>query len=43
MIDFRELKARKSDDPDGMRFNVQDYVRQQSQRSSCFNSSCLTT
>ncbi|XP_018349185.1 PREDICTED: ras-related protein Rab-37-like isoform X2 [Trachymyrmex septentrionalis] len=39
----RELKARKSDNPDGMKFNVQDYVRQQSQRSSCFNSSCLTT
>ncbi|XP_014482093.1 PREDICTED: ras-related protein Rab-37-like isoform X2 [Dinoponera quadriceps] len=39
----RELKARKSDDPDGTKFNVQDYVRQQSQRSSCFNSSCLTT
>ncbi|XP_018395221.1 PREDICTED: ras-related protein Rab-37-like isoform X2 [Cyphomyrmex costatus] len=39
----RELKARKSDNPDGMKFNVQDYVRQQSQRSSCFNSSCLST
>ncbi|XP_018364963.1 PREDICTED: ras-related protein Rab-37-like [Trachymyrmex cornetzi] len=39
----RELKARKSDNSDGMKFNVQDYVRQQSQRSSCFNSSCLTT
>ncbi|XP_071646465.1 ras-related protein Rab-37 isoform X1 [Temnothorax longispinosus] len=39
----RELKARKSDNPDGAKFNVQDYVRQQSQRSSCFNSSCLTT
>ncbi|KYQ60446.1 Ras-related protein Rab-26 [Trachymyrmex zeteki] len=39
----RELKARKSDDSDGTKFNVQDYVRQQSQRSSCFNSSCLTT
>ncbi|XP_077261343.1 ras-related protein Rab-37 isoform X2 [Temnothorax americanus] len=39
----RELKARKSDNPDGTKFNVQDYVRQQSQRSSCFNPSCLTT
>ncbi|XP_071577556.1 ras-related protein Rab-37 isoform X2 [Temnothorax nylanderi] len=39
----RELKARKSDNLDGTKFNVQDYVRQQSQRSSCFNSSCLTT
>ncbi|XP_012063310.1 PREDICTED: ras-related protein Rab-37 [Atta cephalotes] len=39
----RELKARKSDNPDETKFNVQDYVRQQSQRSSCFNSSCLTT
>ncbi|XP_011693098.1 PREDICTED: ras-related protein Rab-37 [Wasmannia auropunctata] len=39
----RELKARKSDGSDGTKFNVQDYVRQQSQRSSCFNSSCLTT
>ncbi|XP_070512677.1 ras-related protein Rab-37 isoform X4 [Cardiocondyla obscurior] len=39
----RDLKARKSDDSDGTKFNVQDYVRQQSQRSSCFNSSCLTT
>ncbi|XP_024876599.1 ras-related protein Rab-37-like [Temnothorax curvispinosus] len=38
----RELKARKSDNPDGAKFNVQDYVRQQSQQSSCFNSSCLT-
>ncbi|XP_012234395.1 ras-related protein Rab-37-like isoform X1 [Linepithema humile] len=39
----RELKARKSDNPDETKFNVQDYVRQQSQRSSCFNSICLTT
>ncbi|XP_025159679.1 ras-related protein Rab-37 isoform X4 [Harpegnathos saltator] len=39
----RELKARKSDDPDETKFNVQDYVRQQSQRSSCFSSNCLTT
>ncbi|KAG5323580.1 RAB26 protein, partial [Acromyrmex heyeri] len=39
----RELKARKSDNPDETKFNVQDYVRQQSQRSFCFNSSCLTT
>ncbi|XP_011640660.1 ras-related protein Rab-37 [Pogonomyrmex barbatus] len=39
----RELKARKSDNPDETKFNVQDYVRQQSQRNSCFNSSCLTT
>lgn len=39
----RELKARKSDNPDETKFNVQDYVRQQSQRSSCFNTSCLTT
>ncbi|XP_070171735.1 ras-related protein Rab-37 isoform X2 [Polyergus mexicanus] len=40
----RELKARKSDNPDETKFNVQDYVRQQSQRNpTCFNSSCLTT
>ncbi|XP_035741865.1 ras-related protein Rab-37-like isoform X3 [Vespa mandarinia] len=39
----RELKARKSSDPDDTKFNVQDYVRQQSKRSSCFNSNCLTT
>ncbi|XP_078045756.1 ras-related protein Rab-37 isoform X2 [Augochlora pura] len=39
----RDLKAKKSDDPDDTKFNVQDYVRQQSQRSSCFNSNCLTT
>ncbi|XP_012349015.1 ras-related protein Rab-37 isoform X2 [Apis florea] len=39
----RELKARKSNDPDDTKFNVQDYVRQQSQRNSCFNSNCLTT
>ncbi|XP_043254574.1 ras-related protein Rab-37-like isoform X2 [Colletes gigas] len=39
----RELMARKSNDPDDTKFNVQDYVRQQSQRSSCFNSNCLTT
>ncbi|XP_068970267.1 ras-related protein Rab-37-like isoform X2 [Bombus flavifrons] len=39
----RDLKARKSNDPDDTKFNVQDYVRQQSQRNSCFNSNCLTT
>nr|KAF7435063.1 hypothetical protein H0235_003254 [Vespula pensylvanica] len=39
----RELKARKSSDPDDTKFNVQDYVRQQSKRNSCFNSNCLTT
>ncbi|XP_029666665.1 ras-related protein Rab-37-like isoform X1 [Formica exsecta] len=39
----RDLKARKSDNPDETKFNVQDYVRQQSQRNTCFNSSCLTT
>ncbi|CAK9812153.1 Ras-related protein Rab-26 [Anthophora quadrimaculata] len=39
----RELKARKSSDPDDTKFNVQDYVRQQSQRNSCFNTNCLTT
>ncbi|XP_054007014.1 ras-related protein Rab-37-like isoform X1 [Hylaeus anthracinus] len=39
----RELMARKSNDPDDTKFNVQDYVRQQSQRSSCFSSNCLTT
>ncbi|XP_017788465.1 PREDICTED: ras-related protein Rab-37 [Habropoda laboriosa] len=39
----RELKARKSNDPDDTKFNVQDYVRQQSQRNSCFNTNCLTT
>lgn len=39
----RDLKARKSDNPDETKFNVQDYVRQQSQRNTCFNSNCLTT
>ncbi|KAK2583122.1 hypothetical protein KPH14_009148 [Odynerus spinipes] len=39
----RELRARKSGDPDDTKFNVQDYVRQQSKRNSCFNSNCLTT
>lgn len=39
----RELRARKSSDPDDTKFNVQDYVRQQSKRNSCFNSNCLTT
>ncbi|XP_017756061.1 PREDICTED: ras-related protein Rab-37-like isoform X3 [Eufriesea mexicana] len=39
----RDLKARKGNDPDDTKFNVQDYVRQQSQRNSCFNSNCLTT
>ncbi|KZC09647.1 Ras-related protein Rab-26 [Dufourea novaeangliae] len=39
----RDLKAKKSNDPDDTRFNVQDYVRQQSQRSSCFSTNCLTT
>ncbi|XP_076161432.1 ras-related protein Rab-37 isoform X2 [Ptiloglossa arizonensis] len=39
----RELMARKSNDPDNTKFNVQDYVRQQSQRSSCFSTNCLTT
>ncbi|KAI4503825.1 hypothetical protein M0802_001228 [Mischocyttarus mexicanus] len=39
----RELKARKSNDPDDTKFNVEDYVRRQSKRNSCFNSNCLTT
>ncbi|XP_015603295.1 ras-related protein Rab-37 isoform X2 [Cephus cinctus] len=39
----RDLKARKSGNTDETRFNVQDYVRQQSQRNSCFTSNCLTT
>ncbi|XP_076755532.1 ras-related protein Rab-37 isoform X2 [Xylocopa sonorina] len=39
----RDLKAKKSNNPDETKFNVQDYVRQQSQRNSCFNSNCLTT
>ncbi|KAG7202086.1 hypothetical protein KM043_004758 [Ampulex compressa] len=39
----RDLKARKSNDPDDTKFNVQDYVRQQSRRSSCFGSGCLTS
>lgn len=44
----RELKARENmktqDHSNEMKFNVQDYVRQQSatQPSSCFNSSCIT-
>lgn len=39
----RELRAKKRGDPDDTKFNVQDYVRQQSKRNSCFNSNCLTT
>ncbi|XP_046425133.1 ras-related protein Rab-37 isoform X2 [Neodiprion pinetum] len=39
----RELKAKKSGNPDETRFNVQDYVRQQSQRNTCLGSNCLTT
>ncbi|XP_069703892.1 ras-related protein Rab-37 isoform X2 [Periplaneta americana] len=31
----RELKSRKSGNPDETKFNVQDYVREQSQRGSC--------
>jgi GTPase SAR1 family protein len=31
----RELKSRKSGNPDECKFNVQDYVREQSQRASC--------
>jgi len=31
----RELKSRKSGNPDESKFNVQDYVREQSQRGSC--------
>lgn len=31
----RELKFRKSGNPDESKFNVQDYVREQSQRASC--------
>ncbi|XP_051168449.1 ras-related protein Rab-37 isoform X9 [Leptopilina boulardi] len=44
----RELRARENmkiqDHSNEMKFNVQDYVRQQSatQPSSCFNSSCIT-
>ncbi|XP_066600954.1 ras-related protein Rab-37-like [Prorops nasuta] len=40
----RELLAMKSDDPDENKFNVQDYVRQQSETNSCgFGTNCLTT
>ncbi|XP_012274939.1 ras-related protein Rab-37 isoform X2 [Orussus abietinus] len=39
----RELMARKSGNVDEARFNVQDYVRQQSQRNSCFGTTCLPT
>lgn len=31
----RELKSRKSENPDETAFNVRDYVREQSQRSTC--------
>ncbi|XP_066998021.1 ras-related protein Rab-37 isoform X1 [Anabrus simplex] len=31
----RELKSRKSGNPDENKFNVQDYVREQAQRGSC--------
>ncbi|KAK0174671.1 hypothetical protein PV327_010415 [Microctonus hyperodae] len=40
----RQLKARKSENPDETKFNVQDYVREQSQRSTtCFTTNCQTT
>ncbi|XP_043272197.1 ras-related protein Rab-37-like isoform X3 [Venturia canescens] len=39
----RYLKARKSGNPDTSKFNVQDYVRQQSQKKTCFNYNCSTT
>ncbi|KAJ8880698.1 hypothetical protein PR048_017168 [Dryococelus australis] len=31
----RQLKCRRSEDPDETKFNVQDYVREQAQRGSC--------
>ncbi|KAK0079614.1 hypothetical protein PV325_001011 [Microctonus aethiopoides] len=40
----RQLKARKSENADETKFNVQDYVREQSQRSTtCFPTNCQTT
>ncbi|XP_074116068.1 ras-related protein Rab-37 isoform X3 [Cotesia typhae] len=41
----KQLKARKSGNPDDTKFNVRDYVRQESQqkRSTCFSSNCQTT
>lgn len=37
--------ARKSENSDETKFNVQDYVREQSQRSTttCFPTNCQTT
>ncbi|XP_057322379.1 ras-related protein Rab-37 isoform X2 [Microplitis mediator] len=41
----KQLKAHKSGNPDDTKFNVHDYVRQESQqkRSNCFSSNCQTT
>ncbi|XP_011308684.1 ras-related protein Rab-37 isoform X1 [Fopius arisanus] len=39
----KQLKARKNVDPDDTKFNVQDYVREQSRKSTCFMSNCQTT
>ncbi|CAG5088017.1 Similar to Rab37: Ras-related protein Rab-37 (Mus musculus) [Cotesia congregata] len=41
----KQLKARKSGNPDDSKFNVRDYVRQESQqkKSTCFSSNCQTT
>ncbi|XP_034948491.1 ras-related protein Rab-37 isoform X2 [Chelonus insularis] len=40
----RQLQARKSENPDETKFNVHEYVRQQSQsRSTCFSTNCQTT
>ncbi|XP_044015538.1 ras-related protein Rab-37-like isoform X3 [Aphidius gifuensis] len=39
----KELLARKTVNPDTERFNVHDYVRQESEKSTCFTSHCQTT
>ncbi|XP_014299993.2 ras-related protein Rab-37 isoform X1 [Microplitis demolitor] len=41
----KQLKAHKSGNPDDTKFNVHDYVRQESQqkRTNCFSSNCQTT
>ncbi|XP_015111405.1 ras-related protein Rab-37 isoform X1 [Diachasma alloeum] len=39
----KQLKARKNVDPDDTKFNVQDYVREQTKKSTCFMTNCQTT
>ncbi|XP_063983678.1 ras-related protein Rab-37 isoform X4 [Diachasmimorpha longicaudata] len=39
----KQLKARKNADLDDTKFNVQDYVREQTKKSTCFMTNCQTT